>query len=151
MKKLPDIFAAWAISLWVGGLWAVGYLAAPILFYSLDNRTLAGVVAGKMFTAIAWVSIVCAVWLLMFRLVRFGGTALKQSFFWIVILMLVLALSGHFGIQPILAHLKEAALPKDVMTSLFRDRFVAWHGVSSIVYLIQSLLGLFLLAKQHSR
>jgi hypothetical protein len=44
MKKLPYIFAAWAISLWVGGLWAVGYLAAPILFFSLDNRMLAGLV-----------------------------------------------------------------------------------------------------------
>jgi hypothetical protein len=87
------------------------------------------------------VGIVCAIWLLLFRLVRFGGGALKQAVFWIVLLMLLLTLAGHFGIQPIMAQLKEAALPKDVMQSLFRDRFSTWHGVSSVVYLIQSCLG----------
>lgn len=151
MKRLPDLLAAWAIVLWVGGLWAIGYLAAPMLFYNLEDRTLAGMLAGKMFTAIAWVGIVSASWLLMFRFARFGADALKQGFFWIVLLMLLLTLAGHFGIQPIMAQLKEAALPKDVMQSLFRDRFSTWHGVSSVVYLIQSLLGLALVAKQHSR
>jgi hypothetical protein len=151
MKRLPDLLAAWAITLWVGGLWAVGYLAAPMLFYNLDDRMLAGMLAGKMFGGIAWVGMVCGAWLLMFRFARFGIDALKQGFFWIVLLMLLLTLAGHFGIQPILVQLKEAALPKDVMASLFRDRFATWHGVSSVVYLIQSLLGLALVAKQHSR
>jgi hypothetical protein len=104
-----------------------------------------------MFGGIAWIGIVCAIWLLLFRFVRFGGGALKQAYFWIVLLMLLLTLAGHFGIQPIMAQLKEAALPKDVMQSLFRDRFATWHGVSSAVYLIQSLLGLALVAKHHSR
>jgi hypothetical protein len=112
---------------------------------------LAGMLAGKMFAAMAWVSIVCAIWLMLFRFTRYGADALKQGFFWIVLLMLLMTLAGHFGLQPILAQLKEAALPKDVMESLFRDRFATWHGVSSIVYLIQSLLGLVLVAKQHSR
>jgi len=151
VKSLPDLFAAWALTLWVGGLWAIGYLAAPMLFYNMSDRMLAGMLAGKMFTGIAWIGIVCAIWLLLFRFVRFGAGALKQAYFWIVLLMLLLTLAGHFGIQPILAQLKEAALPKDVMQSLFRDRFSTWHGVSSVVYLIQSLLGLALVAKQHSR
>jgi hypothetical protein len=151
VKRLPDLLAAWALVFWVGGLWAIGYLAAPLLFYTLDDRMLAGMLAGKMFAAMAWVSIVCAVWLMLFRFTRYGADALKQGFFWIVLLMLLMTLAGHFGLQPILAQLKEAALPKDVMESLFRDRFATWHGVSSIVYLIQSLLGLVLVAKQHSR
>lgn len=151
MKRLPDLLAAWALTLWVGGLWAVGYLAAPILFYNLEDRMLAGLLAGKMFTAMAWSGMACAVWLLMFRFARFGADALKQTFFWGVLSMLLLTLAGHFGIQPIMAQLKEAALPKDVMESLFRDRFATWHGISSVVYLIQSLLGLALVAKQHSR
>lgn len=151
MKRLPDLLAAWAVALWVGGLWAVGYLVAPMLFHNLDDRMLAGMLAGKMFGGIAWVGMVCAFWLLMFRFARFGADALKQGFFWIAFLMLLLTLAGHFGIQPILVQLKEAALPKDVMESLFKDRFATWHGVSSVVYLIQSLLGLALVAKQHSR
>ncbi len=151
MNRLPDLLAAWALTLWVGGLWAVGYLAAPTLFYSLDDRVLAGMLAGRMFGYIAWVGLVCGVWLLLFRLARLGGKALKQGFFWIVLIMLLLSLAQQFGIQPILQQLKDQALPKDVMESLFRDRFTAWHGVSSAVYLIQSLLGLAAVAKQASR
>lgn len=151
MKRLPDLLAAWSIVLWVGGLWAVGYLAAPVLFYNLDDRVLAGMLAGKMFGAMAWVGMVCGTWLLLFRFMRFGGGALKQAYFWIAALMLLLTLAGHFGIQPVMARLKEAALPTDVMESLFRDRFATWHGIASAVYLVQSLLGLALIARQHSR
>ena len=50
-----------------------------------------------------------------------------------------------FGIQPLMAQLKADALPRDVMESLLRDRFVVWHGISSILYLIQSMLGLWLI------
>lgn len=151
MKHLPDLLAAWSLVLWVGGLWAVGYLAAPTLFYNLDDRMLAGMLAGKMFGYIAWVGLACGSWLLLFRLSRLGGAALKQGFFWIVLVMLLLSLAQQFGIQPVLQHLKDQAMPKDVMESLFRDRFAAWHGVSSAVYLIQSLLGLAAVAKQGSR
>jgi hypothetical protein len=151
MKRLPDLLAAWSLTLWVGGLWAVGYLAAPTLFYSLDDRVLAGMLAGKMFGYVAWVGLACGLWLLVFRIARLGGGALKQGFFWIVLVMLVLSLAQQFGIQPVLQQLKDQAMPKDVMESLFRDRFAAWHGVSSAVYLIQSLLGLAAVAKQGGR
>lgn len=151
MKKFPDLLAAWAVALWVGGLWAVGYLAAPTLFYSLDDRMLAGMLAGKMFSYIAWVGLVCGAWLLVFRLMRSGGAAFKQGFFWIVLFMLLLTLAQQYGIQPIMQQLKDQALPKDVMESLFRDRFATWHGISSVVYLFESLLGLALVAKQGSR
>ena len=45
-----------------------------------------------------------------------------------------------FGIQPLLAHLRAEALPAEVMQSLLRDRFAAWHGVSSALYLVQCWL-----------
>lgn len=151
MGRLPDLLAVWALALWVGGLWSVGYLVAPTLFYSLDDRVLAGVLAGKMFSHIAWVGMVCGVWLLVFRLARLGGSALKQAFFWLVLVMLMLSLAQQFGIQPLMQQLKDQAMPKDVMESLFRDRFATWHGISSAVYLVQSLLGLAALARQGSR
>lgn len=151
MKNLPDLLAAWAVAIWVGGLWAVGYLAAPTLFYNMDDRVMAGFLAGRMFTWIALVGMVCGGWLLVFRLARHGAAALKQGFFWIALLMLVLTLAQHFGIQPVMQQLKDQALPQDVMHSLFRDRFQAWHGVASVIYLLESLLGLVLVAKQHNR
>jgi hypothetical protein len=151
MKSLPEILAAWSVALWVGGLWAIGYLAAPTLFYHLDDRMLAGFLAGRMFTWIGLVGMACGGWLLLFRLIRFGGGAFKQGFFWIVLVMLLLTLGQHFGIQPVMQQLKDQAMPQDVMNSLFKDRFAAWHGISSVVYLIESLLGLVLVAKQNSR
>lgn len=151
MKRLPDLLALWAVALWVGGLFAIGYLAAPVLFYHLEDRMLAGMLAGRMFTIIAYVGMACGTYLLLYRLVRFGGASLRQAFFWTALVMLLLAIGQRFGIQPILEGLKEQALPQDVMQSLFRDRFAAWHGVSSAVYLIQSLLGLVLVAKSWSR
>lgn len=148
MKNFADNLSLIAVTLWVGGLWAVGYLAAPVLFSSLPDKATAGMLAGNMFTLIAYVGMVCGVYLLLYRLAKSGGAALKQAFFWSVLLMLLLAIGGHFGIHPILESLKAQAMPREVMESVFRDRFVAWHGVSSIVYLVQSLLGLVLVLQQ---
>lgn len=148
MKNFPDLLSAWAVALWVGGLWAVGYLAAPTLFYNLEDRVLAGMLAGKMFSYIGWTGVVCGAWLLLFRLIRFGGGAFRQGFFWIALTMLLLTLAQQFGIQPITQELKDQAGAQDVMNSLFKERFQTWHGVASAVYLIESLLGLALAAKR---
>jgi hypothetical protein len=58
--------------------------------------------------------------------------------------MLLLVLAGQFVLQPILADLKAQALPLDVMKSALASQFMTWHGISSILYLIQSLLGIAL-------
>lgn len=144
MNRFADKLSFIAITLWVGGLWAIGYLAAPVLFASLDDKMLAGMLAGRMFVWIAYVGMACGLYLLVHRLATHGASALKQGFFWAVLVMLLLTLAGRYGIQPIMEGLKEQALPKTVMESLFRDRFARWHGISSIVYLLESLLGLVL-------
>jgi hypothetical protein len=144
MKSLTEGIYAIALTLWIGGLWAIGYIVAPTLFYTLPDRVLAGTVAGKLFTLIAYVGIGCAIYLMLFRVVRFGGACFKSGIFWIVLSLLLLTVAGEFSVQPILASLKSQALPKEVMESVFRDRFMAWHGVASVLYLIQSVLGVLL-------
>ena len=47
MRKLSEGFYLFAITLWIGGMWAVGYVVAPMLFATLGDRQLAGVVAGN--------------------------------------------------------------------------------------------------------
>ncbi len=133
-----------AVALWAGGLWIVGYLVAPLLFLKAPERAIAGQLAGQMFAAMALVGLGCAIYLLVYRLARQGFAAMKQVVFWVVVLMAVLAVAGHFGVQPILASLKTQALPREVMESVFRDRFATWHGVASILYLIESLLAVAL-------
>jgi putative copper export protein len=149
VRRLADAVYGIAVSLWAGGLWAVGYLAAPTLFAQLpDNRALAGQLAGHMFTWMAWVGIGCAAYLLLFVLARRGWRMFSSPVFWLVLTMLLLTLAGHFGIQPILAELKAEAWPREVMQSVVRDRFAAWHGVSSVLYLLVSGLGLALVVVQ---
>ena len=150
MNKLPDILAQFAITLWAGGMWAIGYLAAPVLFDSLTDKIQAGALAGRMFAWIAYIGMASGAYLLVFRFTRFGAAAFKQGFLWLVLLMLLLTVAGHFGIRPIMVALKEQALPLDVMHSVFKDRFATWHGVSSVVYLVESLLGWFLVTLNRS-
>lgn len=144
MRKLSEALWFVAITLWVGGLWAIGYIAAPVLFSSLGDRQLAGLVAGKLFSLIGWIGLGSAAYLLLFLLVRQGGQVFKGAVFWLVLSMAVLVAASQFGIQPLMAQLKADALPREVMASVLRDRFAAWHGISSILYLVQSLLGLWL-------
>lgn len=144
MRKLSEAFYFTAIALWAGGMWAIGYIAAPVLFSSLGDRQLAGIVAGKLFAIIGWVGMGSAAYLLIFLLSRWGRHFLKSSVFWLVFLMLLMSAASQFGIQPLMAQLKADALPREVMESVLRDRFAAWHGISSILYLMQSMLGLWL-------
>jgi hypothetical protein len=64
MRLLPIwLAAAWAMSLTVLGLMVV-----PMLFVHLPTPSMAGHMAAKLFTAQAWVSIVCGILLfLIFR------------------------------------------------------------------------------------
>lgn len=141
MGRFAEALQSIAATLWVGAMWGIGYIVAPVLFSRLGDRALAGLIAGKLFSLMAWIGIGCAIYLLLFRMVRSGTGVFRQGVFWIVLLMLALVCAGEFGIQPIMAALKEEALPKQVMESVLRDRFAAWHGVSSVLYIIQSLLG----------
>jgi len=153
MARLFSALDHIAVALWAGGLWIVGYLVAPLLFLQAPDRQVAGQLAGHMFAAMAFVGLGCAAYVLVFRLARQGFSAMKQALFWVVLLMAALAVAGHFGVQPILASLKAQALPREVMESVLRDRFATWHGVASILYLIESLLAvaLVLLAARSPR
>lgn len=148
MKNLADGLAAVLLVAWVGGVWAIGYIAAPTLFAELSDRQLAGNLAGELFKWIGWVGIVAGSYLLVHRLGKHGFPALKQSYFWIVLAMLLLVLGQQFGIQPVMQAMKDQVMPQAVMESAFRDRFATWHGISSIVYLVVSLLGLLLVWRQ---
>ena len=147
MKNLSQHLATLLITAWVGGLWATGYLAVPVLFYAQPDRQLAGLLAGQMFALVGYLGMVCGVYLLVQRFAVTGQAALRQPLFWIVAVMLLLTLAIHFGIRPAMTDLKAQASPIDVMQSVFAGRFKMLHGLSSIFYLIQSLLGAFLVIK----
>lgn len=146
--RLAGALYSLCIAVWAGSLLAIGYIAAPVLFSQLADRAMAGNVAGAMFSVTAWVGMACGIYLILYILFAKGWRALQSGVFWVVLLMLALTVAGHFGVQPILAQLKADALPRQVMESALRDRFRTWHGVSSGLYLVQSLLGIALVLLQ---
>jgi hypothetical protein len=141
-----DKFGLILITFWVGALWTTGAVAYS-LFHTLENKQLAGQLAGQFFNYVSYLGLFSAFYLLIHRLLGHGTRALKQPYFWAVFLMLLLVLAGHFGIQPILAQLKASAFPGDVMQSVFANRFKTWHGVASIAYVLQCLLGFVVVVK----
>ncbi len=144
MKQLPHYLAALLAVAWVGSLWAIGYLAVPVLFYAQPDRQLAGMLAGHMFALTAYLGMLCGAYLLLHRASLSGRPAFRDPLFWTVAAMLSISLLLKFGFQPVMDGLKQQALPLDVMHSALAGRFRMLHGLSSIAYLIQSLLGVFL-------
>ncbi|QID18155.1 DUF4149 domain-containing protein [Nitrogeniibacter mangrovi] len=128
------------LALWVGGMWAIGYLAAPVLFASLDSRMQAGAIAGILFSRLAWFGLVSGVVILGLQW-RAGAAGLTRVALWCVGLMLIITAVGQFGIQPIMAGLKAQVAPGAQMSGAVRADFGMWHGISSSLFLVCSLLG----------
>lgn len=147
MKNLPRHLALLAATAWVGGLWTIGYLAVPILFHAQSDRQLAGMLAGQMFATLGYLGILCGTYLLAWRFAANGRNAIREGLFMTAAAMLLLTLLSQFGIQPLMAELKAQALPLEVSQSSFAGQFRMWHGISSITYLLQSLLGAFLVIR----
>jgi MFS family permease len=127
------------VTLWAGSLWTIGYMVAPTLFGTLQDRVLAGVIAGSMFTTGAWVSMACAVaTLALLALSKDVTDQRRKTLYLIVGAMLVCLLLSHFGLRPVMAELKEAG---------DKAKFGMLHGVSMVLYLVQAILAVFLVAK----
>jgi hypothetical protein len=50
-----------ACALWWGSLSVIGFMAVPLLFRNAPSISTAGLLAGKLFAAQAWLSLVCGI------------------------------------------------------------------------------------------
>lgn len=151
MKNLTHHLASLSLTAWVGSLWATGYLAVPVLFHAQPDKQLAGMLAGQMFTTAGYLGLVCGLYLLWYYFSQTGQAAFRRKMIWTTAAMLAITLIIQFGIQPAMAELKAQALPLDVTHSDLYGRFKMLHGISSIAYLMESLLGAFLVINSRSR
>ncbi|WGG48596.1 DUF4149 domain-containing protein [Rugamonas sp. DEMB1] len=136
-------------TLWAGSLWTVGYLAAPTLFATLSDRVLAGTIAASLFRIEAMLSLACgAALLLLLWLGKDFSVARQRTLLLIILAMLACTVASHFGLQPLMAELRAAAGPAGVMESAAKSRFGMLHGISSGIFLVQSLLAGWLVIKQ---
>ena len=123
LLKLP----LWAAALWWGSLTTVGFLVVPLLFMHLPSPALAGNMAARLFTAQTWVSVVCAVLLLLAARAPkdaagkvLPGTPHGASLF--IIGGLLLALLVEFAVAPRI---------------VARENLALWHRVGSAMYVLQ--------------
>ena len=125
------------LTLWVGSMWTVGYIVAPVLFKMLDKST-AGNVAGQLFTIVSYLGLFCGIALLANLIYRIGFNAQHWQL-WVLVVMLVIIAIGQFVLQPMMAELKAAGL-----TGAAVAQFGKLHGIASILFLLNSLGGLAL-------
>ncbi|AOK58765.1 DUF4149 domain-containing protein [Burkholderia ubonensis] len=140
-------------AVWVGSLLTIGYAVAPVLFRSLERMT-AGSVAAQLFRIEAVVGVVCGVLLLVLsnQQVRRGCDEYRRVR-WILAAMVGCVLIGYFALQPFMNALRVAAMDAgtDIANSPYASRFGMLHGLSSLFYLVESVLGLMLIWRLPAR
>ena len=129
------------LALWVGALWTVGFLVAPVLFAELE-RAVAGTVAGILFGYLNYFGLLVG-GLLLAR----NRLSARPGLDWralLLTLMLVFILVNEFALAPEISALRDAGL---VAGSAEAARFGQLHGAASLLYVLNALFGLLLLVR----
>jgi hypothetical protein len=129
------------LTLWVGGLWAIGYLAVPMAFVKLGDITLAGTYAGQLFTALYILGLGCGTVLILTKLLVHKLAVKTMWRFWVLVLMVIITAVFIFYIQPKMAEIKQMDWQ---VNSALSEVFSLLHKVSENLHLALSLLGLAL-------
>lgn len=129
------------LTLWVGSLCAIGYIAVPMAFATLGDVTLAGNYAGKLFFTVNVLGLACGVALLIGKLLSLGKLAVESWRFWTLVLMVCLTLIFIFYLQPEVAIIKQLISTGD---DTVLERFGLFHTLSKSLYLFVTILGLAL-------
>lgn len=122
-------------TLWVGSLWTLGYIVAPMLFAVLDDRALAGMLAGRLFTIGNWLGFVCG----MLLLAGLSAHMQMQRRVWLRGGLILMMLAGHALSEFLLRPWMDSA-----RTAGADERFAQLHATSEIIFLIVSAIGLLL-------
>ena len=121
-QRLPIFLAA----LWWGSLTTLGFIVVPLLFATLPSPAIAGATAAKLFTAQTWLSMACAIILLLFTRSKSPEeqSAIAQTALLFIAGGLLLALLAEFAVAPRI---------------VARENLKLWHSVGSGMYLLQWL------------
>lgn len=138
MQKLFSVLERLLLTLWIGGLWVVGFVVAPTLFATLPETSMAGTVAGSLFTSISRIGLVCGSTLLLLAwLQKVCGERRRELL--VVALMFVLIVIGEFVLAPMIGDLRSTGQTGG-------ERFGQLHGLATVLYGVNCLLGLVLVA-----
>ncbi|MBN3808993.1 DUF4149 domain-containing protein [Paraburkholderia sp. Ac-20347] len=143
---VPHRLFALIAMLWVGSQLTIGYAVAPVLFASLDHMS-AGAIAAQVFRIEGMIGLVSGVVLLVLAnvFVKRGEIGYRRLR-WLLVGMLLCVVVGYYALQPFMNAMRMNAAQAgiDIAHSAYASRFGMLHGISSLFYLIESLLGAWL-------
>ena len=133
MKARFGVFLA---ALWWGSLTALGFVVVPMLFRHLGSPAAAGAMAAKLFSAQTWISIGCALFMLLVFNQKDGVTqaASARAAMKFIVAGMLLALLVEFGVAP-----------RIVSARTDGGNLRLWHGLGSAMLLGQWLCAGFIL------
>lgn len=135
------------LAFWVGGLAALGLVAAPAIFGTLEaqdpagGRTLAGLVFGVVFERFQYVALLLGTLLLALLIVRalLGPRPLRFAWrLWAVVLMMAAGAASTFFIAPRIDRIRRdtvGAVAALSDTDPRRVEFGRLHGLSNVLML----------------
>jgi hypothetical protein len=97
------------LALWIGSIFYFAVVVAPTAFAVLPTRTLAGIVVSRSLSNLHWIGIVCGlIFLLCSVLLALieGGRSPFHGRDLLLVLMMVITLGAHFGIERRMNNLK---------------------------------------------
>lgn len=126
------------LAIWTGVNIGVGYIAAPVLFVMLNDKMLAGSLAGKMFYIAGIVGLIFGILLILMRFRQEGAVYFRHWRGWLLCLMILFVAIIFFVLQPMIIEVKSLGL---VEGSAAAKKFGMLHGISSILFLLTTLFG----------
>ena len=116
--------------LWWGSLTGLGFVVVPMLFANLETPAIAGAMAARLFTAQTWLSIGCAMLLLLSygKKDAAGANPWAEPAIKFIVAGLFLAVLVEFGVSP-----------RIVAARTVGADLKLWHGLGSAMYFAQWL------------
>ncbi len=136
------------LTLWVGSLWALGYVAVPAAFATLDTPV-AAEFAALLFFVVNVIGQISGSLLIISKLFTERLQAGRNWRFWILCVMLIITLAFSFYINPQMAEIKAVDGWRG-NAALFED-FDSLHTLSENLFLLLSVLGLMLVLTTDKR
>lgn len=135
------------VGIWVGGLIALGLLVAPTIFNVLNDKQVAGMIAGEIFKNASFVNLIAGIFLLIY-----ANLLVKRNFHhfrqirWGLLCIILLTLAGTFLIAPQMSALRETALSEGfpVMQSPYAKDFAKLHMISNAIFFIELATGVWI-------
>jgi len=124
-------FTGIVLAFWAGSLWTICGVVAPTLFALLDDRSLAGRLAGRFFDLATLIGVVCAV-------ILFAPTLLQSSSTRRYVMpgrytrLLVLVTAG----LPVLSKVALSPLMEQARAAGNMARFGALHGAAAGLFML---------------